>query len=410
MRCRTLGHECVYLESRVGKTRGRRKKDVLCPGDGAERGQGRPITENENRAIVAGDISNTGDFPLGGPLLSPANSSGNSDFLNQDIWGISQSLSDEATTLGTIPQLPAMDFLLDFTDGHAEVHEHAISPASMETRVEKQIPQPRRQDPAIDLSGFHSISPTQQSIRTTEHTTTGTATHGFNGANRQNTPSASFDRQTFPMIKFPFRHQRLSNDSKGVVLAAAEILEQLEDKMCAGLSAIDEILRINREVTQRISELINHRDYISSIGSSIVVVAAAHHVVCLFQNACRELYSPSDSGAAIRSISSLCDDSQRSRLSFGDARRRPPGGLPTLGIGFGSFLLDPQEQAALGAQIISTELHRSLRMVQSLSMPLPTTGCFSPDPAGAAVDGWLQVLKQRLRTLISAVEESNGRI
>jgi hypothetical protein len=42
-------------------------------------------------------------------------------------------------------------------------------------------------------------------------------------------------------------------------------------------------------------------------------------------------------------------------------------------------------------------------MVQSLSMPLQT-GCFGLDPAGVAVDGWLQDLKQRLRSLISAVE------
>ncbi|KAL6235271.1 hypothetical protein BDW75DRAFT_240327 [Aspergillus navahoensis] len=173
-----------------------------------------------------------------------------------------------------MPELPTMDFLLAYPDGH--IHEHAPSPTSKETIVETYALQPHRLDSAIDLSDFHSISPTQQPIGATEHSAS-TVTRGLKAATRQSTPSVSY-RQAYPTIKFPFRHQRLSNDSKGVVVAAAEIVEQLEDKMCTGLSAINEVLRINKEATQRISELNKRTDYISSVGGSIVAVAAAHHV------------------------------------------------------------------------------------------------------------------------------------
>lgn len=399
-RCRTLGHECVYLESRVGKTRGRRKRDQL---GSAEPGQVAPVPQNENRTTLA-DIPDAGDS-LGEAIVSPANSSANSEHLNQDIWTVSQSLSDEAV-LGAMSEFPVLDFLLDSPDGCSAAPQIEPSPTSREMNVEEHGAQPHF-DSAIDLSDYRSISPTQQPTRAAEHSTK-TGTHGLNEATRQRTRSVPA-WQTSPMTRSPCRRQCFSNDSKGVVIAAAEIVEQLEERMCAGLSAIDDVLRVNKEATQRISELINSTKCTSSIGSSIVVVAAAHHVVCLFEEACSELYSSCSSG----NRPSMSDDPQHNNIPFGYTRRRLPGvtvgrangPFPAPGIGFGSFLLDPQEQTVFRAQIISIELHRSLRMVQSLSMPLQT-GCFGPDPASLAMDGWLQDLKRRLRSLISVVESS----
>ncbi|KAL2869629.1 uncharacterized protein BJX67DRAFT_379176 [Aspergillus lucknowensis] len=314
-------------------------------------------------------------------------------------------MSDDAI-LGTMHEFPVLDFLLHSPDGRSVAPQTAPSPIAQEMNLENHRPQPRV-DSAIDLSDYRSISPTQQPMRAAEHGPK-TATHGYNEAMRPRTPSVPAC-QASPMARSPCGHQRFSNDSKGMVIAAAEIVEQLEEKICAGLSAIDDVLRVNKEASQRISELIKHANYMNSIGSSIVVVAAAHHVVCLFEEACGELYFSPSSG----NRPSMSADTQHNNMPFGFTRRRLPGGtggcangpLHTPGIGFGSFLLDPQEQAAFRAQIISIELHRSLRMVQSLSMPL-LAGRFGPDPARAAVDGWLQDLKQRLRSLISAVESS----
>ncbi|KAL5356674.1 hypothetical protein BJX96DRAFT_171827 [Aspergillus floccosus] len=350
------------------------------------------------------DMPDAGDT-LGEAIVSPANSTANAELLNQDIWAVSQSLSNEAI-LGTMHEFPVLDFLLDSPDGRSAVLQNAPSPTSKEMNLEKHAPQPGV-DSAIDLSDCRSISPTQQPVRAAEHTTK-MATHGFHDATRQRTPSVPA-WQASRIARSSCEQQRFSSDSKGVVIAAAEIVEQLEERMCAGLSAIDDVLRVNKEATQRISELINHTNYINSIGSSIVVVTAAHHVVCLFEEACSELYSSRSSG----NRPSMSADTEHTNIPFGLTRRRLPGGtigcangpLPTPGIGFGSFLLDPEEQAAFRAQIISIELHRSLRMVQSLSMPLQT-GRFGPDPASVAVDGWLQDLKQRLRSLISVVETS----
>ncbi|KAG2417908.1 hypothetical protein HFD88_001007 [Aspergillus terreus] len=332
---------------------------------GQKPGQVAPVPQNENRTTLA-DIPDAGDS-LGEAIVSPANSSANSEHLNQDIWTVSQSLSDEAV-LGAMSEFPVLDFLLDSPDGCSAAPQNAPSPTSREMNVEEHGAQPHF-DSAIDLSDYRSISPTQQPARAAEHSTK-TGTHGLNEATRQRTRSVPA-WQTSPMTRSPCRQQCFSNDSKGAVIAAAEIVEQLEERMGAGLSAIDDVLRVNKEATQRISGLINSTKCTSSIGGSIVVVAAAHHVVCLFEEACR----------------------------------RANGPFPAPGIGFGSFLLDPQEQTVFRAQIISIELHRSLRMVQSLSMPLQT-GCFGPDPACLAMDGWLQDLKRRLRSLISVVESS----
>ncbi|OGE48493.1 hypothetical protein PENARI_c028G02266 [Penicillium arizonense] len=341
------------------------------------------------------DISNTTGDSAGEPVLSPANSNADADFLHQDPWDASQHL------LENMPELPTMDFFLDYPDD-----DNALRPSWKNTE-DKSAPEPRRLDSAIDMSDVPTISPTQAPRRVE---TKKVAIHGLNTSSTQALPTFPYS-QISPKAQFPFRAGCHAQDAKGVVVAAAEILEKLECKICAGLSAIDEVLRINKEATQGITELTSRADYINSLGGSIVVVAAAHHVVCLFESACGEVYSPPSRSRW--SMSSRTDNAQQNSASFGNAQRRFHGssagcsnGLAAApGIGFGSFLLDPQEQAALGAQIISTELHRSLRMVQSLSMPLQTRSV-GPDPASAAVDRWLQDLKQRLRSLISAVESS----
>jgi hypothetical protein len=132
----------------------------------------------------------------------------------------------------------------------------------------------------------------------------------------------------------------------------------------------------------------NRRDYTCSIGASIVMLAAAQHAVHLFETACEELYPTlhQNQWSAATDIAGKRSSSVVPALSY------------TPGIGFGSFLLDPQEQAALSARIISTELRRSLQMLRCLSSsPRPDHHCFS-------LNSWTQNLEKRMQYLISVVE------
>lgn len=195
-------------------------------------------------------------------------------------------------------------------------------------------------------------------------------------------------------------------------MICAEILELLEGKVREGLSAIDEVLRVNKDVAHRISKLINRTDYTSSVSCSVMVIAAAHHVVSLFEVACSELYNWGPEGEPRPGPPSY-GASSNDQLSQGgvladDRRRRAtttilPAASSTPGIGFGSFLLDPEEQAALRTRIIATELRRSLEIIQALSVPF-NSHCQPLDSSLVVLDGWLQELERRMQFLISSVE------
>ncbi|BCS28410.1 Zn(II)2Cys6 transcription factor domain-containing protein [Aspergillus puulaauensis] len=393
-RCRTLNQDCVYLESRVGKTRGRRKQHFLSPT--AVDLNNRPMTATSSHEEASRHMGESSAVPG----LSPASSSGDADFLNNDIWDVSQSIPD-SVMLDGVTDLSGVDFFQQFSQ--KEMTESTLGESWGNIQEERPDSAPRRLDSAIEMPDEDTTPTMRPSTSKTADETVKTSIHGLNSFPPRFTQQRGLAARMGPCSDAP------QHGHKGVVVVAAEILESLEGKICAGLSAIDEVLRINKEATQKINQLLRRSDYARSMGSLMVVVAAAHHVVCLFETACDEFYaSPCRGRWSLPSTT----DSARSHSRFGTHHRGSLGGgrsvsgaLNPPGIGFGTFLLDPQDQAAMGARIICTELHRTLKMVQSLSTPMQA-GCFAPDLAPVAVDGWLQDLKQRLRTLISTVESS----
>ncbi|KAL4886427.1 hypothetical protein BJY04DRAFT_213195 [Aspergillus karnatakaensis] len=387
-RCKTLGHECVYLESRVGKTRGRRKRHLLSPGAAAQcmtaisALENRPATANAENGPSGESSTRQEQSPASS--LDEGDEDLEADFLNNELWDLSNPIAD-AAMLDT--DLSGMQFLQQFSNENTtweDAEEHRIEPRK------------QRLDSAIGLSSDDGTAPSstarQSPWKVDDHIVKPSRHTGTTFPTRFSQPSNSTSR-------YPPCSGLIQPNTKSAVLLAAEILEHLEEKISAGLSAIDEVLRINKEATQKINQLLKRADYTRSMGSLMVVVAAAHHVVSLFEVACEDLYA------------SPCHDNHHAlyRNRGGTLNRglklKIQGALHPPGIGFGSFLLDPQDQIALGARIICTELHRTLKMVQALSSPMQT-GCFAPELAPMAVDGWLQDLNGRLRTLISGLESS----
>ncbi|KAJ0418002.1 hypothetical protein BJY00DRAFT_315398 [Aspergillus carlsbadensis] len=331
--------------------------------------------------------------------LSPESSTDDADFLNHDMWDVSQSISD-SVMLDGVTDLAGVDFFQQFSQ--KEATENPLGGDWGNLQDPRTDTAPPRLDSAIEMPDEDTTPTMRPSTWKPADETIKTSRHSLNNFPPRFTQQRGLTTRMGPCAEGP------QHDHKGVVVVAAEILESLEGKICAGLSAIDEVLRINKEATQKINQLLKRSDYARSMGSLMVVVAAAHHVVCLFETACDDLYSSPCHG---RWSLPPATDPSRPNSRFGGHRGSLGGGvsIPSAlnppGIGFGTFLLDPQDQAAMGARIICTELHRTLKMVQSLSTPMQA-GCFAPNLAPVAVDGWLQDLKQRLRTLISTVESS----
>jgi hypothetical protein len=309
---------------------------------------------------------------------SPVFSIDTNDFLHHDLWDIPQPISD-SNIAGTEGGLQEMELLEEYT--MADMSRSSTNHAGKEAGHELGSSHDRQLDSAIGTSEApHTFTPLVQSPPWQLEDRSRMS--GCDGWPRKSIPAEAPYR--------PYGRQALATapTSKGVILAAAEILEQLEAKVRGGLTAIDEVLRVNKAATQAISELMNRRDYICSIGASIVMLAAAQHAVHLFETACEELYPTlhQNQWSAATDIAGKRSSSVVPALSY------------TPGIGFGSFLLDPQEQAALSARIISIELRRSLQMLRCLSSsPRPDHHCFS-------LNSWTQNLEKRMQYLISVLE------
>ncbi|KAF7180870.1 hypothetical protein CNMCM7691_010161 [Aspergillus felis] len=373
VRCRSLGHECIYLESRVGKTRGRRKRSA---------GQEPAHSISQNSAPDPTSKSNSPfrNDPREAVTSSPASpafSIDTNDFLHHDLWDIPQPVSD-SNIAGTEVGLQEMELLREYTMADMSSSTNSVG---NEPGPDLGLSHDRQLDSAIGSSEApHTFTPLVQSPPW--RLDNRKRLSGCDGWAQKSIPREAPYR--------PYGRQGLVTDPtcKGVILAAAEILEQLEAKVRGGLTAIDEVLRVNKAATQAISELMSRRDYTCSVGASIVMLAAAQHAVQLFETACEELYPAllQNQWPTAPDIAGKRSNSSVPALSY------------TPGIGFGSFLLDPQEQAILSARIISTELRRSLQMLRCLSSSP------RPDHRSFCLNSWTQNLEKRIQYLISVVE------
>ncbi|KAJ5107495.1 hypothetical protein N7456_004170 [Penicillium angulare] len=127
------------------------------------------------------------------------------------------------------------------------------------------------------------------------------------------------------------------------------------------------MLATNREATRKINEQIALNGPTLSSTSSLVLTAAAEHVVSLFESTVR-------------------------------ANSYDQCTMP--GVGFGSFIIDAEEQKALQTRIVSKELRLNIEMVRRLSGTTSQRSRSIQDK----LKRWLYELERRIDNLISMVE------
>jgi hypothetical protein len=127
------------------------------------------------------------------------------------------------------------------------------------------------------------------------------------------------------------------------------------------------MLATNREAVNKINDLIVRDGPTLSSTSSVILTAAAEHVVSLFEII---------------------------------VRSKPYDRYTMPCVGFGTFLIDPEEQKALRTRIVSKELCLNTEMLRRLSRAITQRRGSMQE----RLKKWLQELEQRIENLISMVE------
>jgi hypothetical protein len=182
---------------------------------------------------------------------------------------------------------------------------------------------------------------------------------------------ASVTSAPMPELMGPFPHlQGRNGPAKAAdrcIIAGAELMAHLEARQREGLCALDEVLAINREAANKINRLIRLDGSALSVSCSVILTAAAEHVVSLFE-------------AVVRA--------------------QPYSKYTIPCVGFGTFSIDPEEQAALRTRIISKELRLTAEVIRRLSTATTERRASTQEK----VKTWLQELEQRIQNLIAVME------
>lgn len=151
------------------------------------------------------------------------------------------------------------------------------------------------------------------------------------------------------------------------IAACVELVACLEARQRDGPHAVDQMLATNREATNKINELIVLDGPTLSSTSSLLLTAAAENIFSLFE-------------IIVRSKSY-------------DQYTMPC-------VGFGTFLIDPEEQKAIRTRVVSKELRLNTEMIRRLSRAITQRRGSVQDK----LKKWLQELEQRTENLSSMVE------
>lgn len=164
-------------------------------------------------------------------------------------------------------------------------------------------------------------------------------------------------------------------------MACASILSCVEEQ-CDSVDALDEALRINKELMNKIGQVVRSACFRESPGSMVVLVQCLRPIVAMLERSCLDLYpslmlhkkdhhhTHSHSHHHPRRFSGA-EKKQEDGARQAHPDPSPPPRARTLpDIGFGCFNIDPEEQKAIQATIISRELCRTLDVIKSLASPL----------------------------------------
>lgn len=344
-RCQTLGCECIYEESRVGKVqgnRGRRRKTRL-------------ETEQQQQATTAPEENqNTRKAPESRDGRESSSLSEAVTPLDHDVSSMEdeQTLNrlqgDNAPAHWTEPMNTAFSTDLLTTAGSedcsffAGIEEFpgrdALHAASQHQSPRAVLDQPTLNDfPALlsaDIPDTYTLlDPASGETRGgVQQRSSSTQLHTY-----YDKSSISTDSMMPP------------EGSNQWLYECVRMADELERYIHIRLSAVDEVMRINRQTINKINNMLHFEELTPSVSLLGLACMTLSHVVTLYELAAEALESKGNLPGNTTSFS-----------SFGNLNCRPT-------IRFGNFYLDTEGQQAVQEQIFLKELQRCSRAAVKLS-------------------------------------------
>lgn len=380
LRCQNLDQSCIYVESRVGKVQGRRSRikrglprsstHLSALPSSLQQQNLQPASTLPQPTIAATQTENQLSSPVS--LLWTENDDTYMNWSTLDIGPVDElqhnqldfkSQTNDFFADDAIVKAPSYDFGPGMTTACL---------ATPDTDIDKTFSLPSFHDistPEIDTLISPSLSwPTKPSPSPTN-------------------PPLSLSPQTYPHLNL--HHQLPSPCSpnpdreKTYLLNSLRAIDHLERNVLAHLSALDEILSLNRRTLAEI-DAFSAESSLHTTSCLVVSAVLLHLVVGLFESGCTIFEKDSSGSCGAAQDGRGCEEGSGAGFT-----------LPRLGMG--GFTLDAEEQLIWGRRVVAKELRRCDGVVQRVGEVMVGDG-------KAVYDACFRDLEPRLKALISLVE------
>ena len=382
-RCQTLGCECIYEESRVGKVQGnrgrKRKLRLEAEQQQREQQQGQQPEHQQQQATPPGeqqleDTASRTSRSLS-VAVTPLSSLASSADEDQAMSGV-QDDDLPAPWADSLDAPFASDMLAaagpedcSFFTGFEEFSGRSALYGA---------PQPPLPPTMADLAALNDFDtrepgnpgstggcfpPVTTAVYPDAHAVLEAMSPGGSGGQQQRNRSTqlqhhrgqhskSYDRSDIS-INFLLPHQAADR----WLVECVRMADELERFINIRLSAADEVMRINKSMINKINNVLEFEEFTPSVSLLGLTCLTLSHVVTLYELAAEALTSK---GTPPRG---LLPPNATSFSSFDHLDRRPA-------IHFGNFCLDSEEHQAIQEQIFLKELQRCSRAAAKLSARL----------------------------------------
>lgn len=362
-RCRNLGCECVFVESRSGRVPGVRAKQT-------KQSEPVPNSVESSTSPDSFSVSNASEGPNQGQARFSAPGSLPVDF-------------DLATSAdNAFSDWPAdMDFLVQgdiLNNGEAFLgpfQNESITTASEFGRAQSLSFHP----PVPNLAQTTGYSVLNQND---------TARHESLSAMYNKRETQAFQNRTPPSISthhtppqgFVLNSCRASESDSNCIIKCIQIINTLENWISADLKPLDIILQSSRQTIEELDAVLSDQESSGNRRALTLCIVALSQVVELVENGCKSF--------------------------FGDVHQKPQnkpiGGEQTSKIIFnlGDFVETPSEHRVRKAELVVQELQGCQRMLQKLACRLrKRAGTNEPNSLGEQLHFRLRDLIQYLKAM-----------
>lgn len=367
VRCETIGQECIYVESRVGKVRGVRRKYKThnTTRDSSNHSPQRPPTSNNATesnqligAIITTSSNNTFDHVLSSIFDNSFFDLDNPTEHRDDDFMDFENQEPSPTTELVRSSLLADDNFSSNFDYQVNGQDSALQEAS-NTRTTNPI------SPPTSLSNQRTLLGPPL-------------------------PSEGHREDYSKLLASSLtEHYPGSRHSGQCIIECVGVLQYLEDRVLKELFALDDVLGCNRKAICDISKLMASEEFQRSSSCHLIAIIAILQIVVLFEAACSDFH--------VRNLH-FCSP-ELVEPSETPSRKS----MPCLALG--SFQLDSEEQLSLMSLVVSNALQCCLTTLQKLGVYMKSE---NPSPTLVIVEAWYHNLQRRLRALIARVQTSQA--